>query len=302
MIFYLFALLFTAGLFLVTFSLFLPGRARPIITQRIGKPSRLKRILTSQHQFLVECGLGDRLPVVVYFILRIAAGIGAFLLVAGILGPGVGALAAAGGFLAVRWVLAPMRARRQRALSEGVIDFGHAFVALLKAGSQPHEAVTVLAGPSGPAAMREHLVIVAHEIRTEGMARAMVKAIERVGDPLFDTLATAILVQSEKGAELSEALQVTIKNIEQGAILIRRASSLKMQATMAALIVPIMICSLVFGFQIHDGHSGAYFSFYYTFVGQVVEFAVLCLFLVGYFVMKRIQKIAPQPRIRLRET
>jgi Flp pilus assembly protein TadB len=167
--------------------------------------------------------------------------------------------------------------------------------------------------------MRGYLTILAHEIRSEGIARAMVKAIDRVADPLFDTLATAILVQSEKGAELSEALQVTIKNIENGAILIRRASSLRLQANMSAIIVPIVICSLVFGLMLHDGRpfaiggncaqlGGSYFSYYYTMpwtcpagYGQFIAMGVVLLFVVGFFVMRQIQKIPPPPRVKLRQ-
>lgn len=305
----LLAFMFAAGLGLATFSLFLPPRTRVLMTpRRIGKGNRLEKFLDNQHQFLAEVGLAERLPLALYFLIRIVVAAIVYILAYGLLGPVTAVLFALAGFLAVRWVLSAQRARRMRAVTEGVIDFGHAFVALLKAGTQPHEAITVLAGPSGPPAMRNYLIVLAQEIRTEGMAQAMVKSIDRVADPLFDTLATAILVQSEKGAELSEALQVTIKNIEQGAILIRRASSLKMQATMAALITPSMISVLVFSFQLHDGRSGGYFSYYYTTpwsnppgVGQFVEVAVLGMFVAGYFVMKRIQRIPPPPRIRLRE-
>jgi Flp pilus assembly protein TadB len=306
-----FALLFALGLFISTFSLFLPatsGRRAVVISQRVGKGSLPLRLIDAQRQFLFECGLGNRLPVSLYLLVRVVAGVLVFFVVRSLLGDLVGVVGGAFGFLAVRWFIIPIRAARMKAVTEGVIDFGHAFVALLKAGSQPHEAIAVLAGPSGPPAMRSYLVILAHEIRTDGMARAMVKSIDRVADPLFDTLATAILVQSEKGAELAEALQVTIKNIEQGAILIRRASSLKMQATIAALITPIMICALVFGFQLHDGRAGGYFSYYYTTpltnppgFGQIIEVAVLGLFIAGYFIMKKIQEIPPPPRVKLRE-
>jgi Flp pilus assembly protein TadB len=302
---YVFALIFAIGLFIATFSFFLPpskGGLRRTVSQRIGKGNFLVRQVDRERQFLFECGLGDRLPVSLYLLIRLAVAALAFLVAQSLLGAGVGVLVAIAGFFAVKWILAPIRARRMRAITEGVIDFGHAFVALLKAGSQPHEAISVLAGPSGPPAMRSYLTILAHEIRAEGMARAMVKSIDRVADPLFDTLATAIMVQSEKGAELSEALQVTIKNIEQGAILIRRASSLKMQATMAALITPAMICVLVFGFQLHDhGIPSAYFNWYYTAVGQFIEVGVLCMFVAGFFVMRRIQRIPPPPRVKLRE-
>lgn len=297
----LFALLTGLGLGVaagaLVFSITFEQANRPVDRPR-ERPARFDQYLARQRQLLAEAGLGQ-LDLWTYLIGRYVVGFIVFAIAAIFLGPLVGIAAGVAGRMGVSGYVGFMRGERKKVIREAVLVFTRNLLNLLRSGAQPIDALTQLAGRSGPMELRTAMRELAQDMRQMDMAEAMRLAKDKVNDPLFDILAASMIVVSSYGTPMRDLLETVLEQMEARDNLIRRATSAQRQQKTSAVIVPGAFIVFGFGAQIFMGRGG-YFAPYATIPGQVAELIALGCFVLGYVLMRALQRLPEIPRLNLR--
>jgi Flp pilus assembly protein TadB len=201
---------------------------------------------------------------------------------------------AAGGVSAVRAGV-KSRARSQQVMrQDAVLDATRMLRQLLETGATSvNQAIAVLA-ERGPIPLRREFRLIA--ARSIGRRQAWKDARERIGEPLFDMLAAAVLIQRPGGGELVPLFADLESSVSAAQEVEREARALQAQARSAStIIVALPIAFLV----ILSTLRSPYLDTFHQPAGEAFLLAMLCVMGAGYMWMRRLLELPGLQRVRL---
>jgi Flp pilus assembly protein TadB len=202
--------------------------------------------------------------------------------------------AAVGGVAAVRVLVGSrihaLRTERQDAVLEAVRMLRQ----LLETGAGTvQQAIAVLA-ERGPLPLRRDFRIIA--ATSLGRRQAWTAARDRIGEPLFDMLAAAVLIQGPGGGELAPLfaeLEATVTSAQE---VEREAEALQVQARSAsAIIVSLPVAFLL----VLSTFRSPYLDAFHNLAGESFLIAMLAVMGCSYFWMRRLLRLDGLQRVRL---
>jgi Flp pilus assembly protein TadB len=155
------------------------------------------------------------------------------------------------------------------------------------------QAVAVLA-ERGPSPLRAEFRVIAS--RSVGRRQAWKDARERVGEPLFDMLAAAVLIQQPGGGELAPLFADLESSVTAAQEVEREARALQAQARSASTI--IVALPLLF-LLILSGLRSPYLDAFHQPEGQLFLLLMLGTMAAGYAWMRRLLELPGLQRVRL---
>ncbi len=210
---------------------------------------------------------------------------------------GLPVLAAAGGAGAVALVRGSFAARmrsKQVIRQDAVLDSVRMLRQLLETGATSvHGAIGVL-GERGPTPLRSEFRVIAGT--AVGRRQAWSAARQRVGEPLFDMLAAAVLIQSPGGGELAPLFADLEASVSGAQEVEREARALQVQArSAAAIIVSLPVVFLV----VLSALRSPYLDAYQNPTGQAFLLAMLTVMACSFVWMRRLLMLPGLQRVRL---
>lgn len=199
-----------------------------------------------------------------------------------------------GGVLAVRSAVSRHARARQAPRQDAVIEAVRMMRQLLETGATSvNQAVAVLA-ERGPVPLRPEFRLIA--AKPLGRRQAWREARERIGEPLFDMLAAAVLIQRPGGGELAPLFADLENAVSAAQEVEREARALQAQARSAStIIVSLPIAFLL----ILSGLRSPYLDAFHRPSGQLFLFAMLTVMAAGYVWMRRLLDLPGLERVRL---
>ena len=208
--------------------------------------------------------------------------------------PALAVAAAAGCVALVRVAVAArihaLRTERQDAVLEGVRMLRQ----LLETGAGTvQQAIGVLA-ERGPVPLRREFRLIA--ATSLGRRQAWAAARDRIGEPLFDMLAAAVLIQGPGGGELAPLfaeLEATVTSAQE---VEREAEALQVQARSAAAIIvslPVVFLLVLSTFR------SPYLDAFHSLTGQLFLLSMLAVMGMSYLWMRRLLRLEGLQRVRL---
>jgi tight adherence protein B len=201
---------------------------------------------------------------------------------------------AAGGASAVRAAV-KSRARSQQVMrQDAVLDATRMLRQLLETGAtNVNQAIAVLA-ERGPVPLRGELRLIS--ARSIGRRQAWKDARERIGEPLFDMLAAAVLIQRPGGGELVPLFADLESSVSAAQEVEREARALQAQARSAStIIVALPVAFLV----ILSTLRSPYLDAFHEPAGEAFLLAMLGVMGAGYIWMRRLLDLPGLQRVRL---
>ena len=245
-------------------------------------PSRLERALRSRW---------DEKTLIAQLSAAVVAGCAAVVIT------GLPVLAVAGAAAAVagvRGVAAARTRAKQVARQDAVLDAVRMMRQLLETGATSVPAAIAVLAERGPAPLRSEFRIIA--TTSVGRRQAWSAARQRVGEPLFDMLAAAVLIQGPGGGELAPLFADLEASVSGAQEVEREARALQAQArSAAAIIVSLPIAFLV----ILSGLRSPYLDAYHTFGGQAFLLAMLGFMACSYVWIRRLLLLPGLQGVRL---
>ena len=202
--------------------------------------------------------------------------------------------AAAGGASAARAAV-KARARSQQVIrQDAVLEAARMLRQLLETGSASvHQAISLLA-ERGPVPLRGEFRLIS--ARSVGRRQAWKEARERIGEPLFDMLAAAVLVQRPGGGELAPLFADLESSVSAAQEVEREARALQAQARSASsIIVALPVAFLVVLSTLHSPYLDAF----HQPPGEAFLLAMLGVMAAGYVWMRRLLELPGLQRVRL---
>ena len=202
--------------------------------------------------------------------------------------------AAAGGATAVRAAVRSRGRAQQVMRQDAVLDATRMLRQLLETGATSvNQAIAVLA-ERGPMPLRAEFRVIA--ARSVGRRQAWKDARERIGEPLFDMLAAAVLIQRPGGGELAPLFADLESSVSAAQEVEREARALQAQARSASsIIVALPIAFLLILSMLHSPYLDAF----HQPMGEVFLLAMLGVMAAGYFWMRRLLELPGLQRVRL---
>jgi tight adherence protein B len=202
--------------------------------------------------------------------------------------------AAAGGATAVRAAVTARSRALQVIRQDAVLDATRMLRQLLETGATSvHQAIAVLAD-RGPVPLRAEFRLIS--ARSIGRRQAWKDARERIGEPLFDMLAAAVLIQRPGGGELVPLFTDLESSVTAAQEVEREARALQAQARSAStIIVALPIAFLVILSTLHSPYLDAFRQP----LGEAFLLAMLGVMAAGYLWMRRLLELPGLQRVRL---
>jgi Flp pilus assembly protein TadB len=228
---------------------------------------------------------------VVQVVVGVAVGIGAALLT-GL--PVLGAAGAIAGVGLVRGAVGARMRSQQVIRQDAVLDAVRMLRQLLETGATSVQAAVAVLGERGPAPLRAEFRVIA--ATSVGRRQAWSAARQRIGEPLFDMLAAAVLVQGPVGGELAPLFADLEASVSGAQEVEREARALQVQArSAAAIIVSLPIVFLVALSTLRSPYLNAY----HNTTGQAFLLAMLAVMACSYLWMRRLLLLPGLQRVRL---
>lgn len=202
--------------------------------------------------------------------------------------------AAAGGATAVRAAVTARSRALQVIRQDAVLDATRMLRQLLETGATSvNQAIAVLA-ERGPVPLRAEFRLIS--ARSIGRRQAWKEARERVGEPLFDMLAAAVLIQRPGGGELVPLFADLESSVTAAQEVEREARALQAQARSAStIIVALPISFLLILSTLHSPYLDAF----HQPLGEAFLLAMLSVMAAGYLWMRRLLDLPGLQRVRL---
>jgi Flp pilus assembly protein TadB len=208
-------------------------------------------------------------------------------------------LGAAGAVAGVALVRGPVVARmrsRQVIRQDAVLDAVRMLRRLLETGATSVHAAVAVLGERGPAPLRSEFRVIAG--KSLGRRQAWSAARQRIGEPLFDMLAAAVLIQGPAGGELAPLFADLEASVSGAQEVEREARALQVQArSAAAIIVSLPIVFLV----VLSTLRSPYLDAYHGPAGQAFLLAMLAVMACSYVWMRRLLLLPGLQRVRLND-
>jgi Flp pilus assembly protein TadB len=208
--------------------------------------------------------------------------------------PALAAPAALGAISAVRAIVANRGLSQQVIRQDAVLEAVRMLRQLLETGAASvHQAIEIL-GQRGPVPLRSDFRLIA--ATTAGRRQAWIDARERIGEPLFDMLAAAVLIQGPGGGELAPLFADLEASASAAHEVEREARALQVQARSASsIIVSLPIAFLVVLSSLHSPYLNAFRNP----AGEAFLLAMLGIMGCSYVWMRRLLQLPGLERVRL---
>ncbi len=204
-------------------------------------------------------------------------------------------LAAAGaGLLLPTWYYRQRAQRRRGEIEEAVGEAVETLRDAVRIGLGVEEALRALA-VTGPAALRPVFSQVERDLRLAGFEEALDRARERLQEPLFDTLAVALLTAYRIGGRNLAAVLDGLSHSVRGSVQVRReVRANQAQNVLSARVIAALPLLLILVIR---GSNPNYLAAFSQPVGQAVLACCLLSITVGYTVMLRQAALPGQERV-----
>ncbi len=224
-----------------------------------------------------------------------AAGAASALLAQLFFGWPVVTLAAAGaGLLLPTWYYRQRAQRRRAEIEEAVGEAVETLRDAVRIGLGVEEALRALA-VTGPAALRPVFSGIERDLRLAGFEEALERARERLQEPLFDTLAVALLTAYRIGGRNLAAVLDGLSASVRGSVQVRReVRANQAQNVLSARVIAALPLLLILVIR---GSNPNYLAAFSQPVGQAVLACCLLSITVGYTVMLRQAALPAQERV-----
>ena len=259
-----------------------------------GPPAGRSRPLRRVEEFLVRAGLVDVTPrdfVVFSLGAALLAGLGAQLF----LGWGVlSLLAAALGLVAPLAYYARRHDRRRAAVQSALADAIGQLRDGIRTGLSVPEALVGLAR-SGPEALRPEFARLVREMRLVGFEPALVGMRDRLADPVFDTVAAALLLNDKLGGRNVSAVLDRLAHATRAQLLIQQEMQAHQARTVlsARIIAAVPVVVLAAIRQV----SPAYLALFDDLAGQALLAACAASVATGYAGMLWLTRLPGDRRV-----
>jgi tight adherence protein B len=202
--------------------------------------------------------------------------------------------AAAFGASIVRAVVTARARANQVMRQDAVLEATRMLRQLLETGATSvNQAIAVLA-ERGPVVLRPEFRLIA--ARSIGRRQAWKEARARIGEPLFDMLAAAVLIQRPGGGELVPLFSDLEASVTAAQEVEREARALQAQARSASsIIVALPIAFLLILSTLHSPYLDAF----HQAAGEAFLLAMLGIMAAGYVWMRRLLELPGLERVRL---
>ena len=204
-------------------------------------------------------------------------------------------LAAAGaGLLLPTWYYRQRAQRRRGEIEEAVGEAVETLRDAVRIGLGVEEALRALA-VTGPQALRPVFSEVERDLRLAGFEEALDRARERLAEPLFDTLAVALLTAYRIGGRNLGAVLDGLSHSVRGSVQVRReVRANQAQNVLSARVIAALPLLLILVIR---GSNPNYLAAFSQPVGQAVLACCLLSITVGYTVMLRQAALPAQERV-----
>ena len=208
--------------------------------------------------------------------------------------PVLAATGAAGSVALVRGAIAGRARSRQLVRQDAVLESVRMLRQLLETGATSVNSAIAVLGERGPAPLRSEFRIIAGT--SVGRRQAWSAARQKIGEPLFDMLAAAVLIQSPGGGELAPLFADLEASVSGAQEVEREARALQVQArSAAAIIVSLPVVFLV----VLSTLRSPYLDAYHSAAGQGFLLAMLGVMASSYVWMRRLLLLPGLQRVRL---
>jgi tight adherence protein B len=272
--------------------------ALPPAADETGRPAwwrRLVRRWWAEEAALAEgAGLSAGAAGTV-MVLQVAAAVAGGSIAAILTGlPVLFAAGAAGAVASVRGALAARTRGIRVARQDAVMESVRMLRQLLETGATSVPAAIAILGERGPAPLRSEFRVIA--ATSVGRRQAWSSARRRIGEPLFDMLAAAVLIQGPGGGELAPLFADLEASVSGAQEVEREARALQVQArSAAAIIVSLPVVFLV----VLSTLRSPYLDAYHNATGQAFLLAMLAVMAGSYLWMRRLLLLPGLQRVRL---
>lgn len=193
------------------------------------------------------------------------------------------------------WYLQNRRQARRAALQDALADAVDALRASVRTGMSVEEGLLALAR-TGPAPLRPALRELARDLRLAGFDEALLRAQARLADPLFDTVAAALLMAHRVGGHhLGSVLDSLGQAVRGAARAEREVRAQQARTVLSARIIAALPLGLV---AIVRGLSPHYLDPFATPTGQLLLALCVLSVAVGYAAMRRATRLPTMERSR----
>lgn len=201
---------------------------------------------------------------------------------------------AVAGVCVVRGVVARQARTRQAVRQDAVIEAVRMMRQLLETGATTVNQAVALLAERGPVPLRAEFRFIA--ARPLGRRQAWREARERIGEPLFDMLAAAVLIQRPGGGELVPLFADLEAAVSAAQEVEREARALQAQARSASTI--IVALPVVF-LLILSALRSPYLDAFHEPSGQLFLGSMLAVMAGGYVWMRKLLALPGLARVRL---
>lgn len=202
--------------------------------------------------------------------------------------------AAACGASAVRAAVKARSRAQQVMRQDAVLEATRMLRQLLETGATSVNQAIALLAERGPVALRTDFRLISD--RPIGRRQAWRDARARIGEPLFDMLAAAVLIQRPGGGELVPLFSDLESSVTSAQEVEREARALQAQARSAStIIVSLPIAFLLILSTLHSPYLDAF----HQPAGEVFLLAMLGVMSAGYVWMRRVLELPGLQRVRL---
>lgn len=177
------------------------------------------------------------------------------------------------------WYLHQRQESRRSVLQAGLAETVDSLRAAVRAGISIEEGLASLAR-SGPVALRPALTELARDMRLSGFEEAVARTQDRLADPIFDTVAAALLMSHRVGGRnLSTVLEGLSRSVRQAVQVEREVRAEQAKNVLSARIIAALPIFLILVIR---GMNPAYLDVFSTPTGQAILALCLLSTIVGY--------------------
>ena len=177
------------------------------------------------------------------------------------------------------WYLRQRQESRRSVLQAALAEAVDSLRAAVRAGISIEEGLASLAR-SGPVGLRPALTELARDMRLSGFEEAVQRTQDRLADPIFDTVAAALLMSHRVGGRnLSTVLEGLSRSVRQAVQVEREVRAEQAKNVLSARIIAALPIFLILVIR---GMNPAYLDVFSTPTGQAILALCLLSTLVGY--------------------
>jgi tight adherence protein B len=215
---------------------------------------------------------------------------------AGYLVTGMPALAAAAGGLAVGTLVGGLGLRAtalRRERQDAVVAAVRTLRQLLETGAVGVSSALEVLAERGPELLRNEFAAI---VAGGGRPPAWAEARRRVGEPVFDLLSAAVLVQRPGGGELGPLFRELEESVTAAHEVEREAAALQVQARSASTLI---LCLPLAFLAVMCLLRSPYLDVYRTPFGQLFLAAMLAVMAAAHVLIRRWLRLPEEPRVEL---